>query len=211
MHGTSNGMVIMIQRSRMFVILVVTAATLLTSAFCNCPFIYSANPSAASPISTAATPSSYTVNISGDVIGTDYYLITADFRAELVNNHTSLLLLSEPFGHGVFTVPVLIPRDAVENDTFHIRILSLDGSTVYGEANVTLNNTSPDKNFPVEILVLNPPPNYNGIYLIVLLAVFALILATYIFFVRWLVGRMIIKRAGDIMIERQIGKKGGDI
>jgi hypothetical protein len=194
----------------MFVILVVTAAMLLTSAFCNCPFIYSANPSATPPISTAASSSNYAVNISGEVIGTDYYLITADFRAELVNNRTSLLLLSEPFGHGRFTVPILIPRDAVENDTFHIRILSLDGLTVYGETNVTLNNTSPDKNFPVEILVLNPPPNYNGIYLIVLLVVFALILATYIFFVRWLVGRMIIKRAGEIMIERQTGKKGGD-
>ena len=211
MHGISNGMVTMIQRSRMFVILVVTAATLLTSAFCNCPFIYSANPSATSPISTAASSSNYTVNISGEVIGTDYYLITADFRAELVNKNTSLLLLSEPFGHGRFTVPISIPRDAVENNTFHIRILNLDGSTVYGETNVTLNNTSPDKNFPIEILVLNPPPNYNGIYLIVLVVVFALILATYIFFVRWLVGRMIIKRAGEIMIERQTGKKGGDI
>lgn len=195
----------------MFVILIVAATTLLTSAFCNCPSIYSVNPSVASPISTAAIPSTYTINISGEVIGTDYYLITADFRAELVNNRTSLLLLSEPFGHGRFTVPILIPRDAVQNDTFHIRILSLDGLTVYGEANVTLNDTAPDLNFPVEILVLNPPPNYNGIYLIVLLAVFALILATYIFFVRWLVGRMIIKRAGEIMIDRQTGKKGGDI
>jgi hypothetical protein len=105
----------------------------------------------------------------------------------------------------------LIPRDAIDNDTFHIRILSLDRLTVYGETNITLNDTAHNRNFPVEILVLNPPPNYNGILMIVLLLVFALILATYVFFVRWLVGRMIIKRAGDIMIERQMGKKGGDI
>jgi hypothetical protein len=195
----------------MFVILVVTTATLLTGMFCNCPFISSANPSAAQPISTTAIPSPYAVNISGEVIGTDYYLITADLRAEVVNNRTSLLLLSEPFGHGVFTVQVLIPRDAIDNDTFHIRILSLDRLTVYGETNITLNDTAHNRNFPVEILVLNPPPNYNGILMIVLLLVFALILATYVFFVRWLVGRMIIKRAGDIMIERQMGKKGGDI
>ena len=195
----------------MFIILVVTAATLLTSAFCNCPLISPGNPSVALPISTAADGSTYTVNISGDVIGTDFYLITADFKAELVNNRTGLLLLSEPFGHGVFTVPVLIPRDAVDNDTFHIRVLSLDGLTVYGETNVTLNDTAYNRNFSVEILVLNPPPNYNGILIIVLLVVFALILAMYVFFVRWLVGRMIIKRAGEIMIERQMGKKGGDI
>ena len=209
MHGTSNGMVTMIQRSRMFVILVVTAATLLTSIFCNCPFISSANPSAVLPTSMAASSSNYTVNISGEVIGTDFYLITADFKAELVNNRTGLHLLSEPFGHGRFTVPVLIPRDAWNNDTFRIRVLSLDGSTVYGETNVTLNDTA--RNFPVEILVLNPPPNYNGIIIIVLLVVFALILAMYIFFVRWLIGRMILKRAGEIMIDRQTGRKGGEI
>jgi len=195
----------------MFVILVVTAATLLTSAFCNCPFISPADPSAAPPISTAANGSTYTVNISGEVIGTDFYLITADFKAEIVNNRTDLHLLSEPFGHGRFTVPVVIPRDAVDNDTFHVRVLSLDGSTVYGETNVTLNDTAHNRNFPVEILVVNPPPNYNGILIIVLLVVFALIMAMYIFFVRWLVGRMILKRAGEIMIERQMGKKGGEI
>jgi hypothetical protein len=211
MHDTSNGTDKMVQRSKMFIVLVVTAATLLTSMFCSCPSIFPADSSASPPISTAANGSTYTVNISGDVIGTDYYLITADFRAELVNNRTSLLLLSEPFGHGIFTVPILIPRDAVDNDTFHIRILSLDGLTVYGETNVTLNDTAHNRNFPVEILVLNPPPNYNAILLLVLLIAFALIMAMYIFFVRWLVGRMIVKRAGEIMIRRQIGKKGGEI
>jgi len=211
MHGTSNGTDKMVQRSNMFIILVVTATILLTSAFCNCSVISPADPAATPPASTAANGSTYTVNISGDVIGTDYYLITADLRAELVNNRTSLLLLSEPFGHGVFTVPILIPRDAVDNDTFHIRIVSLDRLTVYGETNVTLNDTAHNRNFPVEILVLNPPPNYNGIYLIVLLVAFALIMAMYIFFVRWLVGRMIVKKAGEIMIRRQMGKRGGDI
>jgi hypothetical protein len=208
MHDTSNGKDKMVQRSKMFIILVVTAATLLTSAFCNCPFISSANPSAALPISMAASSSNYTVNISGEVIGTDFYLITAEFKAELVNNRTGLHLLSEPFGHGRFTVPVLIPRDARDNDTFRVRVLGLDGLTVYGETNVTLNDTA--LNFPVEILVLNPPPNYSGILIIVLLIVFALILAMYIFFVRWLIGRMILKRAGEIMIDRQTGRKGGE-
>ncbi|HUW42746.1 MAG TPA: hypothetical protein VMW02_00760 [Thermoplasmata archaeon] len=200
----------MIPRSRMFIVLVVTAAMLLTSAFCNCPFTSPADPSAVPPISTAANVSTYTVNVSGEVIGTDFYLITADFKAELVNNRTSLRLLSEPFGHGRFTVPVLIHRDAEDNDTFRVRVLSLDGSTVYGETNVTLNDTADNRDFLVEILVVNPPPNYNGILIFVLLLVFALILAMYIFFLRWLIGRMILKRAGEIMINRQTGKKGGE-
>jgi hypothetical protein len=194
----------------MFIIIVVTLATLLTSAFCNCPFISPADHSAVPPISMAANGLPFTVNISGEVIGTDFSLITADFKAELVNNRTGLHLLSEPFGHGRFTVPVVIPRDAVDNDTFLARVLSLDGSTVYGETNVTLNDTAHNLNFLVEILVLNPPPNYNGILLIVLVLAFALILAVYVFFVRWLVGKMILKRAGEIMIERQTGKKGGE-
>jgi hypothetical protein len=195
----------------MFIILVVTAATLLTSALCNCPFVSPANPSAALPISTAANGSPYFVNISGDVIGTNHYLIFADFRAELVNNRTSLLLLSEPFSQGTFTVPILISRDAVDNDTFHIRILSIDRLTIYGEANVTLNDTAHNRNFPIEILVVNPPPNYSGIIALVLLIVFALIIAFFILFMSRFVDRMAIKRASEIMIRRQIGKKGGDI
>ncbi len=210
MHGTSNGMVAMVQRRVMFLILFVTAATLLTSACLNCPVASSENPFSEPPISTAATGSTYTVNISGDVIGTDFYLITADFKAELTNNRTGLHLYSEPFGHGLFTIPVTIPRDAVDNDTLNIRVLSLDGLTNYGESNITLNDTAHNRNFTVEILVLNPPPNYNGILIVALLIVFALILATYIFFVRWLIGRMVLKRAGEIMIERQTGKKGGE-
>jgi hypothetical protein len=192
-------------------IIVVAAAALLTSAFCNCPLVSHANPSDALPISTAANSSPYFVNISGDVIGTNHYLIFADFRAELVNNRTSLLLLSEPFGNGTFTVPIKIPRDAVDNDTFHIRILGLDRSTVYGEANVTLNDTSHNQNFPVEILVMNPPPSYSGIILLVLLIVFALIMAFFILFLSRFVDRMAVKRASEVMIERQTGKKGGDI
>jgi len=194
----------------MFVILVVTAATLLTSAFCNCPFVSHADSSVYPPISTAASVSNYTVNISGEVIGADYYLITADFMVEIINNRTNYSLFSEPFGHGRFTVPVVIHRDAEDNDTFHVRVLSLDGLTVYGETNVTLNDTAHNSNFSVEILVVNPPPNYNGILIIVLLLIFALILAMYVFFVRWLIGRMILKRARQIMIDRQVGQKGGE-
>lgn len=193
----------------MLIMLIVAAVTLLTSACINTPLIPSAEIS--TPISTAANGSTYTVNISGDVIGTDYYLITADFKAEIINNRTSLHLFSEPFGHGHFTIPVQIPRDADENDTFNVRVLSLDGTTVYGETNVTLNNTAPGKNYPVEILVVNPPPNYNGILILVLLVAFALIIAMYIIFVRWLIGRMVIKRASEIMIDRQMGKKGGEL
>jgi hypothetical protein len=197
-------------RSRMFIILVVAATALITSSFCNCPLISSTDASHAPQMSIAASSSTYTVNISGDVIGTDYYLITADFKAEVINNRTDLHLYSEPFGHGRFTVSIVIPRDAVDNDTFNVRVLSVDGTTVYGETNVTLNDTAHNRDFPVEILVLNPPPNYNGILIIALLLIFALILAGYIFFVRWLIGRMVLKRAGEIMIERQTGKKGGE-
>lgn len=194
----------------MFIISVVAVATLLSTAFCNCSLNPISGSSSAPPISTAADGSTYTVNISGEVIGTDYYLITADFKAELVNNRTSLHLYSEPFSHGRFTVTVLIPRDAVDNDTFHVRILSLDGLATYGESNVTLNDTAHNRNFLVEVLVESPPPNYNGVLIIALVLIFALIMAVYVFFVRWLVGKMILKRAGEIFIEKHTGKKGGD-
>ena len=204
----------MIPRSRVFVVLLAVTAAVMTAASCNCTLLPLAGPVSFSPIQIEAAGSNYTVNVTGEVIDTDGFLVIADFSVELINNRTDLRLQSEQFGYGVFRVPVVIPKDALENDTLTVRVLSLDGQTVYGTSYLKLNDTAPDRAFFVQVLVENPPPNYNGLLIVILVIIFALILAGYIIFMKWLIGRMVMKRADEILIKRQRrggGEGGGEI
>jgi len=200
----------MVPRSRAFIVIFAIATAAMTAISCNCPLTFVVDSVAPSPIQISASGSNFTVNVTGEVVDVDGFLVFADFYAELINNRTDLRLQSAPFGEGVFHVPIVIPRDAIDNDTFTVRVLSRDGQTVYGTSYLKINNTAPDQEFPVMVVVENPPPNYNGLLVIVLLIIFALILAAYIFFVRWLIGRMVIKRANEIMIDKQMRRGGGE-
>lgn len=205
----------MISRSRLFVVLFASAVTLLAGALCNCTGIYASSENPASPVLTSADGSTLTVYISGDVVDTDGFLVTADFLAEAINNRTDQHILSDLFGHGRFQIPIIIPIDAVDNDTFMVRVVSLDQTVVYGTTNVTLANTNHTVDYAVEILVLNPPPNYNGVLLIVLVLAFAGILAAYIVFTKWMITRMVLKKVRQTSIReqrrRREGEGGGDI
>jgi hypothetical protein len=200
----------MIPRSRVFVVLLAVTAAVATALSCNCTLLTLAGPLSSSPIQIEAGGSNYTVNVTGEVIDTDGFLVIADFSVELINNRTDLRLQSEPFGYGVFRVPVVIPLDALENDTLTVRVLSLDGQTVYGTSYLKLNDTAPDRAFFVQVLVENPPPNYNGLLIIILVIIFALILAGYIISLKWFIGRTVMKRANETMIDKQMRRGGGE-
>ncbi len=203
----SDGLVGMSERKKLLTLTVVLMMIAISSLFCGSSSVSIIERPQHLPALAEASGTNYTVNITGEVIGTDFFLVTADFIANVTNNRTGHTFQSDQFGHGRFTVTLRIPLDAVDNDSLTVTVLSPDEKTVYGTSYLKLNDTSPGKEYPVSVLVVSPPPNYSGILLVVLVIIFALILAAYIFFVRWYISRIIMRRAAEIMIEKE--KKGG--
>jgi hypothetical protein len=143
-----------------------------------------------------------TVNITGQVFGTDKYYVIADFIAVAVNNATGVRVQSNPFNNGQFVISFKTPGFATENQTLWVQVLSIDEKTNYGNASLKLNDLSHTSSYSVLITIFNPPPNYNLLLLIILVFLFSLILASYILFTKYLVARAVMKRTREIMIER---------
>jgi len=151
---------------------------------------------------TAESVANRTVNITGQVFGTDNYYVVADFVAVAVNNATGVKVQSNPFSNGQFVISFKTPAFATDNQTLWIQVLSIDKNTNYGNESLKLNNLNHTSSYSVLITVFNPPPNYNFLLVIVLMFLFALILASYILFTKYLVAKAIMKRAEEIMIKR---------
>lgn len=172
-----------------------------------------AQPVAGSGVSPAhASASVPAINISGQCVDSEGFLVVAEFVA-LAVNVTNHLNLSQHFGGGAFLIQ--IPRDvAQDNETIAIRVLSTDLKTLYGNATLKLNNLSNTSEYFVSVVILNPPPNYSALWVLAFMLMFAGIFAGYIFFMRWFIGRMVLKRAGEIMLrddQRRHREGGGEL
>lgn len=153
---------------------------------------------------------SHTINITGEVIDTEGYLIVSDFVAAAVNNATGKHVLSNTFNSGQFVMQLNVPDFAEDNQTIDIQVLSLDGSVVYGNASLRLVNLNHTSAYPVTVSVANPPPNYNWLLIILLILGFSLVLSGYILFTKWLIRQTVLKRANEIMIQRNLGEAKTD-
>lgn len=151
---------------------------------------------------SALSASNRTVNITGQVFGTDNYYVVADFVAVAVNNATGERVKSNPFNSGQFLISFKTPAFATDNQTLWVQVLSIDEKTNYGNASLKLGNLNHTSSYPVLVTVYNPPPNYNLLLVIILMLLFSLILASYILFTKILVAKAIMRRANEIMIER---------
>jgi hypothetical protein len=174
---------------------------------CSCPAIQIGGLAPAAPALIEAA--GHDINITGEAVGTDGYLILSDFVAAAVNS-TGKRTLSDQFGAGQFTIQLNVPGFAQDNETITIQVLSPDGNTLYGNTSLKLVNSNHTSVYAVEILVANPPPNYNGLLLVIFLVVFSLILAGYILFTKWLIGQAVLKRADEIMLRRGVDQGGTD-
>jgi len=170
---------------------------------CGCLFVQMCGWEPTAPASIEAA--GHDINITGEVLGTDGYLIVSDFVAAAVNS-TGGRTLSNQFSAGQFTIELNVPGFAKDNQTIDIQVLSPDGKTLYGNTSLKLANSNNTPVYAVEIMVANPPPNYNGLMLLIMLLVFSLILAGYILFTKWLVGQAVISRADEILLKRGMGQ-----
>ena len=184
----------------------ITAALLISTVLALTPLateIEAADGRCASLPSSVSASTNRTVNITGEVIGTDGWRIVNEFLAVAINNETGEESPPEYVVMGLFTIAIQVPTFAIDNATIDIRILSPDLATLYANATLKLNNTNHTSSYFLKLTVANPPPNYNGLLLIVLVLVFALILAGYILFTKWLVAQAVLRRANEIMIEKE--------
>jgi len=154
-----------------------------------------------SPASAEAV-TAHTVKINGEVVSTDNYLIVSDFVAVAENKANGMKALSAPFNEGKFSIDIVVPEFADDNQTIYIQVLSLDQKTVYGNKSLVLADLNETSVYAVSITVASPPPNYSALFLIVGILVFAIILASYILFTKWLIAQAVLRRANEIMLRR---------
>jgi hypothetical protein len=153
---------------------------------------------------------SHSVNVTGQVIDSEGYRILSDFVAVAVNNATGDRVLSNAFNTGEFRVTIYVPGFADDNQTIYVQVMSKDQKTIYGGRALVLSDLNHTSAYALTVTVPNPPPNYNALILIFLFLLFALILAGYILFTKWLVRRAVLMRADDIMIKRSGGIENQD-
>lgn len=201
-------------KNRRILSIVIFAAVvaILAGAFCNCPY-----PSVVSiPDQVADTVSSSGVNdstkyILGITIDTKGYLVIPPFRVIVKNLDTDQFKDGGTFEGGQFNVSITVPTFARENHTLRIEITSTDGKMQYGNTTLLLTNVNATTIYEVEVLIPNPPPSYSWVWVIVFVLAFGLILAGYAIFTRWLVGKMVLRRADQIRLEEWKRKGGGQM
>jgi len=190
--------------NRKFAIIVAISAVILVSASCNCPAIILGQ----SPIGISADAGeNRIVNITGSVVDTRRYLVVAPLIVIVTNPDNASYITSE-FDRGIFTVPIAVPSFAEENQLLYINVTSEDGAIQYGGTVLLLTNVNTTDEYPVEIIIENPPPNYSWVWVIIFIVVFSVILASYALFTRWMVGKIVLRRASEIRL-REWKKRGG--
>ena len=197
--------------SFLFAFVISICALLLSSALCNCPIILAEDTSEEYSFNVSAGNDQVkTVNISGEVVDRRDYLVVAPFRANIANPANDQYLNAK-FSEGRFNISIQIPTFAQENQTLIINITSEDGAIEYGSSQLVLTNVNSTSTYEIEILIANPPPNYSWIWIIIFVFTFGLILAGYAVFTRWMIGRMVLKKADRIQLDEWKRKGGGQM
>lgn len=152
-----------------------------------------------------------TVYISGIAIDTRGYLVIAPFRVIVRNVATDQFKDGGTFQEGRFNVSIDVPAFAQENQTLRIDITSPDGKIQYGNTTLLLTNLNAISMYEVSVTIASPPPSYSWVWVIIFVIAFGLILAGYAMFTRWLVGKLVLRRADQIRLEEWKRKGGGQM
>lgn len=185
-----------------------SVVTMVAGMFCNCP--YAPVVGAAGPIAGIDSASNNTVYINGIAIDAKTgYLVIASFRVIVKNIDTDQFKDGGLFDDGHFNVSISIPAFAEENQTLRVEVTSPDGKIQYGNTTLVLTNVNPTSIYEVTVSINSPPPSYSWVLVIVFVIAFGLILAGYAIFTRWMVGKMVLRRADQIRLEEWKRKGGG--
>lgn len=149
--------------------------------------------------------------ISGIVINSKGYLVISPFRVIIKNLNMDKFKDGGTFEEGRFNVSFDVQFFATENDTLRIEITSTDGKIQYGNTTLLLANLNSTTTYEVEVLIVNPPPSYSWVWVVIFVLAFGLILAGYAIFTRWLIGKIILRRADQIRLEEWKRKGGGQM
>lgn len=201
-------------KNRVLLIIAISVAAifLISGTYYKCPF--AAFPAIHSDSAANIYSSDYlndTKYISGIVIDSRGYLVIAPFRVILRNLDMDKFKDGGTFQEGRFNVSFDIPSFATENDTLRIEITSTDGKIKYGNTTLLLTYLNSTTTYEVEVLIVNPPPSYSWVWVIIFVLAFGLILAGYAIFTRWLIGKIILRRADQIRLEEWKRKGGGQM
>lgn len=188
-------------RNRIFV-LSISLVMLISLGSCGCVSLITSD---SSFNATAANDGneSLAIVIEGFAVDDELFRVTASFTAVLKNNETGQSL-SKDFKNGSFWFTVDVPDWAGLDDELYLDIRGDDGERSYGHLTFTLNETNyyVSETFRhVEVYIADPPANYNKLLVFVLIMALAGFLALWALFARWMLMKIVAKRAEDILIE----------
>jgi len=202
----------MINKGYLTVVIFASVMTISAGMFCNCPFASVVG--TAGPIAGIDSVSGLnkTVYINGIAIDAKTgYLVIASLRVIVKNDDTDQFKDGGLFDDGHFNVSISIPTFAEENQTLRIEVTSPDGKILYGNTTLLLTNLDSTTVYEATVSIKSPPPNYSWVWVIVFVIAFGLILAGYAIFTRWMIGKLVLRRADQIRLEEWKRRGGGQL
>jgi len=74
-----------------------------------------------------------------------------------------------------------------------------------------LMNVNSTAVYEIEIFIANPPPDYSWLWIVVFIVIFGGILAGYAMFTRWMITKMVVRRANEIRLDEWKRHGGGNM